>query len=545
MTDVEVTHELGPGLIFLVGLSGSGKSTVGRLLAARLNAPFVDTDEAIVRKTDLPVAEIFARDGESAFRTRERAAVLDACRLSRGVVATGGGAPLDEGNWQAMHAAGATVWLDAPTEVLVERLRSQPDAELRPLLQGSPVSRLETLRRERTAAYARADLCIDTRSHSPSEVVEMIVATLNPNLFDPLWVRTPSQTYAVYTGPGLIGRTAALLHEHGFDAPLRIVADERVAALHGDAVRAGLADRPQSWYLVPAGEEYKTLTQAERLYDALLADRIERGDLIVALGGGVIGDLAGYVAATILRGVRFVQIPTTVLSQVDSSVGGKVGVDHPRGKNLIGAFHQPSLVIADVDLLRTLPAREVAAGWAEVVKIAVIQDADLFAQLESSTVALNSLDPAVTARAIRRAVELKARLVEQDERDLTGIRAVLNYGHTLGHALEAATVYTELLHGEGVAIGMGGAAYIAQEMGLHPADAVARQAALLRKLGLPSSADAGPNAVRAAMGLDKKRVAGRTTWILPTGLGSVATSRDVPEDLVDAAIELVTGGATS
>jgi len=256
----------------------------------------------------------------------------------------------------------------------------------------------------------------------------------------------------------------------------------------------------------------------------------------------VIGDLVGFVAATLLRGVRFAQIPTTVLSQVDSSVGGKVGFDHARGKNLIGAFHQPSLVLADVDLLRSLPPREIAAGWAEVVKIAVIQDARLFEELEESADALSRLEPEPTQRAIRRSIELKARLVEQDERDTTGIRAILNYGHTVGHALEAATGYDTLLHGEGVAIGMRAAAHIAGAVGLHPADAIERQARLLERLGLPSRCEsARQEDVVAAIGLDKKREGSRTTWILPAGLGNVRVTADVPQSAVDEALDLVLG----
>jgi 3-dehydroquinate synthase len=526
-----------------VGLSGSGKSTIGRLLAERLGVPFVDTDAFVEAQAGRRIAEIFAEQGEPAFRALERAAIETACALPSGVVATGGGAPIDPRNRSAMQNVGKLIWLDAPTEVLVTRLRAQSNGEVRPLLQGDALTRLQRLRAERADAYGEADVTVDTRSRTPHEVVEVIMTMLAPALeADPLWVRTPSQTYPVYMGPGVVAHAGELLRSNGLETPLRVIADEEVDRLHGDAIRAGLGDLPQAWYRVPAGEEHKNLQQVERLYDALLADRIERRDIIVALGGGVIGDLAGYVAATVLRGVRFIQIPTTVLSQVDSSVGGKVGVDHPRGKNLIGAFHQPSLVLADVDLLRTLPPRDVAAGWAEVVKIAVIQDAELFGKMEQTTDALRAIDPHAATAAIRRAVELKARVVEQDERDLTGIRAILNYGHTLGHALEAATGFASLLHGEGVAIGMGGAAYIAEKMNLHPADAVQRQAVLLERLGLPRSADVGPVEVRQAMGLDKKRVAGRTMWILPTGLGSVRTSTDVPSELVEAAIDFVTGG---
>ncbi len=361
---------------------------------------------------------------------------------------------------------------------------------------------------------------------------------------DPLWVRTTSRAYPIYVGTGVTRELSALLTRHELDGTIRVIADERVAALHGDAIRAAIEPLAQAWYALPAGEVHKTLQQVERLYDALLADRPERSDVVLAFGGGVTGDMAGFVAATLLRGLRFVQVPTTLLSHVDSSVGGKVGVDHPRGKNLIGAFHQPSLVVVDTELLGTLPPREIAAGWAEVVKIAVIQDAALFADLEANVASLRKLEPGPTVDAIRRAIALKARVVEQDEYDLTGLRAILNYGHTIGHALEAATGYAELLHGEAVAVGMRGAASIAINLGLHPESAGERQTRLLRELGLPQECPrTPPAAVRAAMGLDKKRAGGRIAWVLPHGLGAVQVTRDVPDELVTAAIDLVTGAA--
>ena len=363
-------------------------------------------------------------------------------------------------------------------------------------------------------------------------------------LADPLWIHTSSRTYPIYVGHGVARELGAIITRHDLAGTIRVIADDRVAALHGEGIRAALHPLTQYWYSLPAGEEHKTLEQIERLYDQLLADRPERGDVIVALGGGVTGDMVGFVAATLLRGMRFVQVPTTLLSHVDSSVGGKVGVDHPRGKNLIGAFHQPSLVVADSDLLRTLPAREIAAGWAEVVKIAVIQDAALFADLEANVEGLRDLEPVPTVDAIRRAIALKARVVEEDEFDLTGRRAILNYGHTIGHALEAATGYAELLHGEAVAIGMRAAASLAVGMGMHPADAVDRQTHLLRRLGLPQqSPETEPSAIRDAMGLDKKRAGGKIAWILPNGLGAVQVRRDVPDDLVTSAIDLVTSAA--
>lgn len=537
-------------LIFLVGLSGSGKTTVGHLLADQLGLPFLDTDAEIERRTGCAVPQIFESAGEPAFRALEREVVAAACSLNAGVVATGGGAPLDGQSRQAMRDAGVVLWLDAPDDELAARLASGGDAD-RPLLSGGVGASLARLREQRQAAYSQAGAKISA-SGTPNEIVQRILAALDRDRIQllgtssepitPVWVRTPTRTYPVYVGSGVSGQAAALMRGQDLEGRLRIIADQRVAEIHGGRLRDALADLPQTWYEVPAGEQHKTLRQAEQLYDALLADGPERGDILIALGGGVVGDLAGFVAATLLRGVRYIQIPTTVLSQVDSSVGGKVGVDHPRGKNLIGAFHHPSLVIADVDLLRTLPAREVAAGWAEVVKIAVVQDAALFEQLERSVQALGNLELAATTGAIRRAVELKAHLVEADERDVTGSRAALNYGHTLGHALEAATSYATLLHGEAVAVGMAGAAHIAHAMGLHPKDAVVRQSQLLQRLGLPQRYEGlSRTRLEAALGLDKKRVGGQAMWVLPAGLGSVRMRSDVPQRILQDALDLITG----
>ncbi|MEA2641121.1 MAG: 3-dehydroquinate synthase [Chloroflexota bacterium] len=526
------------GRIFLVGLSGSGKSTLGVLLAERLGLPFIDTDAAIERTEGASVANIFATRGEAAFRALERDAVLASCRGTSSVVATGGGAVLSDEVRDAMLHTGRVIWLDAPVEVLAGRLAGMTD---RPLLADDVYSRLVALAEQRASLYAAAHLRVDAAVH-PEIVMSTILRALDrlPDL-NPVWVQTPSQTYPVYVGSGVLACAGALLGAHGLDAPLRIIADERVAELHGAAVREALAGFETSWYLVPAGEEHKSVAQAVELYGRLLADRPERRDVIVALGGGVIGDLAGFIAATLLRGMRFIQIPTTLLSQVDSSVGGKVGVDHPSGKNLIGAFHHPNLVLADVAVLRTLPPREVAAGWAEVVKIAVIQDRVLFDDLEAHVDEMRVLEPDITTRAIRRDVELKARIVDQDEHDLLGLRAILNYGHTLGHAIEAATGYAAYRHGEGVAIGMAGAAHIAEAMELHPAADAQRQRAVLERLGLPQHVEgATREMLRAAMGLDKKREGGRQLWVLPTGIGSVCTSKDVPEQIVDEAIALIT-----
>ena len=536
------------GLIFLVGLSGTGKSTVGRLLSDRLQLPFSDTDAEIERRTGLPVGEIFARDGETQFREFEREVLGVLARRGYGVVATGGGVPIDPRNRETMARAGSIFWLDAPSETIVARLRGQPS--LRPLLTGDAQGALDRMRTERSECYAACGPCIHTENRRPHEIADEIVLLLRgsgefPSVTgsdNPDWVHTDGHSYPIYVGSGLVEHMPDLLLRHGLSGRLHFLVDKQVAALHGAALAAALKSG-DTWHPIDAGEPQKTLSHAYELYDELLAERPERSDALVAIGGGVVGDLVGFLASTLLRGVRFVQIPTTVLAQVDSSVGGKVGVDHPRGKNLIGAFYQPNLVLADLDLLRTLPSREIAAGLAEVVKIAVVQDAKLFERIEADADRLSALETEAVSPVIRRAIQLKANLVEQDERDMLGIRALLNYGHTLGHAVEAATEYGRFLHGEAVAVGMTAAGQMATWMGLHPADAMERQDAVLRRLGLPLSAGAIPRErIREAMGLDKKRQDGDLTWVLPTGLGSARAGAVVTAELIDRAMDRVFEG---
>jgi 3-dehydroquinate synthase len=368
------------------------------------------------------------------------------------------------------------------------------------------------------------------------------MSIVNPPVFE---VQTESHAYPVVVGEGILDSLPERLAEVGLRGRLWLIADATAHRLYGVGIEAALhaAHRSVLTYTIPPGEASKTLAQAEGLYDWLLAERVERRDAILALGGGVVGDLAGFVAATILRGIAFVQLPTTLLAQVDASIGGKVAVDHARGKNLIGAFHQPSLVLADTSTLSTLPSRELAAGWAEVIKTAVILDAELFVELEREMPALARLEPGPTQVAIHRCMRLKGMVVEEDERE-SNRRAILNYGHTIGHALEAATDYGRYLHGEAVAIGMRGAAHIAVDRGLLDPELAARQAALIRGFGLPTdAAGVDRQAVRAAMERDKKAQAGQLGWILPTALGQVTIDRNVDDALVERALDAVLSDA--
>jgi 3-dehydroquinate synthase len=347
----------------------------------------------------------------------------------------------------------------------------------------------------------------------------------------------PHHSYDVVVEAGALGRSGDIVRGTAPSDRCALVADENVVGLHGGAARTALeaAGYDVLGVTLPAGEAHKTLDTVRRVYDALLDARLERRSPVIALGGGVTGDTAGFVAATYLRGVPFVQCPTTLLAMVDSSVGGKVGVNVPQGKNLIGAFHQPVAVVADPLVLSTLPLREVCCGLAECVKHAIIADAALFDFIEDNADAILRLDARVVTELVRRNVEIKAAVVAADERE-AGVRAHLNLGHTFGHAIEATTGYGPIQHGEGVALGLIAAGEVAARQGLCDADLPRRVRSLLSRLGLPvCAALAGDADLMAAMRLDKKVRDDRIRFVLPKRIGAVAVRDDVPAAIVSEA----------
>jgi 3-dehydroquinate synthase len=355
-------------------------------------------------------------------------------------------------------------------------------------------------------------------------------------------IELAERSYPILVGPGLLG-SPVVLDEAVRARDVLVVTNDTVGPLYLERLRRGLAGRRVEHVALPDGERHKTLDTLGRVFDALVQHRMNRDACIAALGGGVVGDMAGFAAACYQRGVDYVQFPTTLLAQVDSSVGGKTGVNHPGGKNLIGAFHQPRAVVSDTDTLATLPPRELRAGLAEVIKAALVADRGFLDWIEANLEALLVLEPGAVAHAIRRSCQIKAAIVAEDERE-HGRRALLNLGHTFGHAIETAAGYGEWLHGEAVAAGLVMAADLSQRLGWIDAAEVARVASLLARAGLPVLAPPiGAGRALALMGLDKKVLAGRIRLVLLRRLGEGVVSGDYPSEALEATLATHFGAA--
>lgn len=563
-----------PQRIFLTGFSGTGKTEVAALVAERLAWRAVDTDRLAEEAAGRSILDIFRTEGEQRFRDLEAEALGKACAQSQVVIATGGGVILRPQNRRLMAESGFIVCLEARPETVFRRLheRSEDEPLDRPLLASAdPLSRIRELKAARQHLYALCDWTVQTDSMTEEQVAEQVLRaweTVAPAVLADAarleaiavalpapsttlhaipqgaasMVRTGGGEYPVFVSWDALSELGARLREAGLTRQAFLISDDAVFPRYGEQAEAAIrkADVPVASYVVPAGEASKSLETAAAVYDWLVEQRAERGHAVVALGGGMITDLAGHVAATYARGLPLVHAPTSLLAMVDAAIGGKVAVNHPRAKNLIGAFYQPRLVLADVATLRSLPPRELASGWAEVIKHAFIADEGLLEFLEANAEAVLRLDPEPTIEAIKRSVAIKAAFVGRDEREESGERSLLNYGHSLGHALEAATDYARFLHGEAVAVGMAAAAAISARLGLLDAAAVERQRRLLERFGLPVRA-AGVDAarVRAAMALDKKVQAKALRWVLLEGIGRAVLRDDVPPAVVEETLREV------
>lgn len=519
--------------IFLVGISGSGKSTVGPRLAERLGWDFADTDRLIEARTGRSVAAIFADDGEQAFRTLEIETLDELSRRDRVVVATGGGTPTTQGGRDAINR-GFSVWLDIAPLVAAGRLSQQTGNEDRPLLQGNAEARLAGLHAARAQYYRRADLHLDDDDAPVDTLVERIAAALRESTGLAATVTTPSARYPIFVRDGALAELGAVARNVGLHGRAFVITDSNVGPRYGKAIEQALgrADYPVQTFTIRAGETEKNLAAVEKVYDWLIDCRAERQDFIVCLGGGVVTDLAGFAAATYLRGVSFIDVPTSLLGMVDAAIGGKTGVDLPGAKNMVGAFAQPSAVVCDPGVLAQLPERELRSGWAEVVKHGLILDRHLLADLEAVAGDPHAMQD---GDLIGRSVAIKASVVSDDEREANR-RTLLNYGHTIGHALEAVTGYERYLHGEAVAIGMHAAGRLSTALGLLTGPDLARQQEILTRCGLPDSAsDVDLDRILTATLHDKKVASGKIRWVLLNGLGNACTRNDVSEEAVRAA----------
>ena len=350
-----------------------------------------------------------------------------------------------------------------------------------------------------------------------------------------LTVNLDDRSYPIHVGENILDRLGEFLQQVGLRGKTAVISNPMVAQLYLDPVHDALR---QSGFevtpiLVPDGETHKNLSSLTTIYDGLIKARLERKSCVLALGGGVVGDLAGFAAATYLRGVPYVQVPTTLLAQVDSSVGGKTGVNHEEGKNLIGAFYQPNLVVVDVAVLRTLPRRELVAGLAEVIKYGMTEDAALFQLLEDKIEGFLGVDRALSIQVIATCCAIKARVVEQDERE-DDYRAVLNFGHTIGHALEAATGYRRFLHGEAVSVGMARATALSVRQGLCDAASLKRLTALVQRAGLPAEIppEVSPQSLIQAMEIDKKVAGGKIKFVMSEGIGKTRFCWLAPDEIL-------------
>jgi 3-dehydroquinate synthase len=544
--------------LVLTGFSGTGKSTVGAEVASRLGWTLVDTDAEIVRTSGKSIPEIFENEGEPAFRKYERAELARALSRPNVVVATGGGAVVAEDAWASDllgRSSALVVTLDAPAEVIHQRLSDAKarhgDAVKRPLLdQADSQRKIHDLKASRLEAYQRADVTIPVANRTVEDTVadlEELIRLANGGV-SIVGLELPSVRSRIVVGRGARKLLPETLRA-GWPRAQRVwlAADEHVAQhageMEGFLAKEGFDVRITA---IPSGESQKSIEGLSALYDWMLGQGVQRQDILVALGGGKVGDLAGFAAATVLRGIGLVQVPTTLLAMVDSSIGGKTAINHPTGKNLIGAFYQPAHVLIDPDLLATVPPRELASGWAEVIKHGEIQRSTpggerghLREILDLNQPALTRLDDPVLSWVIRQNLTIKAAVVTEDEKE-SGLRAILNYGHTLGHAIEASG-YT-YLHGEAIAVGLAGAVRLAAELErIDPAE-VDRIERTLKRYGLPVRASADLETVLARTAGDKKKASGKQQWVLAKRDGRVSIETDVPATAVERVAREILAG---
>lgn len=510
------------GIIFLYGAPGSGKSTIGQTLAHSLDRSFFDQDQKIEQASGKPVWQIFADEGEAEFRRRETDVLKQLIEQKPGIIALGGGSLLAPENRAAAENAGRVIVLNAPLTVMHARLKTDPNR--RPLLAGDMEMKLKNLLEARAEHYASFKCHVQTGDMTPAQAAWQI--QIQAGLFRVKGMGTPgagqhsAYDVSIHTG-GLreIGRALACRELKG---PLTLVTDDNIAPLYASVVLDSLRQHGYSAEVIqiPAGEDFKNIQTVNRLWEFFLANHLDRSSTVIALGGGVVSDLSGFAAATYLRGIKWVCLPTSLLGMADASIGGKTGADLPSGKNLIGAFHAPALVLADPRVLDSLPEREIRSGLAEIIKHGVISDPLLFSACKGlAGLSVEEIRQQPLAEIISRAMAVKIGVIEQDPFE-QNIRATLNAGHTIGHAIELVSNFT-LSHGEAVSIGLVVETRMAEEMGIARGGLADEIGAVLAGVGLPINVPTGMDqaAVETAVFRDKKRAGSGVKFALPVDIG--------------------------
>ena len=523
--------------LFLVGPPGIGKSSVAPALARHFGASVVELDREIERRAGKSCKDVIEQDGMARFREIESSALLKlAATPSWVVVDTGGGAPIRDDNRAVMRRLGLIIGLRGS----LERVTSGIAATMakRPNQNVSPGERARAVLRERKVAYADTDVTFDVDGASVEGTARAIAAWLVSARGVRIDVAGPERPCRVLIRAGLLDHVGPHLADLGWRGRVAVVSDRATATRYEPAVHRSLESvgLESVAILVPGGERGKRLSVAARLWDSLAREGIGRDGGVLALGGGSVGDVAGFVAATYLRGIRVAQIPTTLLGMADASIGGKTAIDISAGKNLVGAFYSPDAVFADLTVLATLPARQLSSGLAEVTKCAFLADRESVAQLDRSLENVRAGDLGAILAAVTIAAEVKGGIVSQDPRE-SGLRELLNFGHTMGHAYEAASGY-RVTHGEAVAIGMVYATALAEKLELTAPTLRPELENLLDRAALPKRARL-PKAVWSYILRDKKARAGKLRWILPRRIGRFSEVIDVGEPALRAAARVV------
>jgi len=505
-------------MIFLTGFMGTGKTTIGAELAKIMSQPFIDMDEVIVSKTGSTIPEIFKYAGEKAFRMIERDVLFEVAGKGTGIVATGGGAPVNPLNRAVMKASGAIINLTAPLDVLRKRVGRDSN---RPNWNDG----IEKLFDSRRTTYSDADLIIDTNRLSVKGSAKKIKKFIE-TAPEPVPVLLENQPYPVYIGKGIFDGLDALISRHMKPEGIFCLVDENVSRLYKSKIKKAVSGFRHLIMEVPAGEGSKSCEFLDKVLSEMLSSGMNRQWSCLAIGGGVTGDLSGFASGVFMRGIPVVQVPTTLLSQVDASIGGKTGINHEMGKNLIGLFKQPACVVCDTKFLDTLEKEEITGGMGEVVKYGIIMDRVIFDGLENEGLDMETV--------VRMCCRDKAYVVARDELE-GSLRRILNFGHTLGHAIEQYYEF-KMHHGEAVAMGMEFACFLSGELGLMKSSEISRVKKLMDKYGMVSGRYSLPPAGRVgtAMAVDKKSASDGINFVLAKGIGGFEVRKLKLDFILDA-----------